>query len=79
MTELKLASPDRLQILLEFRAAVDCPADPALAAGTLPAGSTSVSAKPGPHAIESQPVRLGANFLRPERRSDDGQTILNVA
>jgi hypothetical protein len=43
MTELKLASPDRLQILLEFRAAVDCPADPALAAGTLPAGSTSVS------------------------------------
>jgi hypothetical protein len=47
--------------------------------GRLPACSTSVSARPGRRAIKSQSVGLSANFLRSERRSDDGQTILKVA
>jgi hypothetical protein len=41
--------------------------------------SISATAASNRRAIESQSVRLSANFLRPERRSDDGQTILKVA
>jgi hypothetical protein len=33
-------------------------------------------AAPDRRVIESQSVRLSANFLRPERRSTDGQVIL---
>jgi hypothetical protein len=40
--------------------------------------STNVPATPDRRAIESQSVRLGASFLRPERRSDDGQMILKA-
>jgi hypothetical protein len=41
-----------------------------------PGCSTRAFAAPDRRVIESQPVRLSANFLRPERRSTDGQVIL---
>jgi hypothetical protein len=41
-----------------------------------PGCSTRAFAAPDRRVIESQPVRLSANSLRPERRSTDGQVIL---
>jgi hypothetical protein len=41
-----------------------------------PGCSTRAFAAPDRRVIESQSVRLSANFLRPERRSTDGQVIL---
>ena len=40
--------------------------------------STTAFAAPDRRVIESQSVRLSANFLRPERRSTDGQVILKA-
>ena len=41
-----------------------------------PACSTHTTHEPGRAVIRNQSVRLSANYLCPERRSDDGQTIL---
>jgi len=43
-----------------------------------PGCSTTAFAAPDRRVIESQSVRLSANFLRPERRSTDGQVILKA-
>ena len=43
-----------------------------------PGCSTRAFAAPDRRVIESQSVRLSANFLRPERRSTDGQVILKA-
>ena len=52
-------------------------ADEACARGRHDPGcSTRAFAAPDRRVIESQSVRLSANFLRPERRSTDGQVIL---
>jgi hypothetical protein len=42
-----------------------------------PACSNGLTDHGGHRVIESQSVRLTAKFLRPERRSDDGQAILD--
>ena len=87
MVESRLAVPDDAAGPLSLRHRLDAPvlvhaarpADAVPTAGETSACSTSVSRTPDPHAIESQSVRLSANFLRPERRSDDGQMILKGA
>jgi hypothetical protein len=43
-----------------------------------PGCSTTAFAAPDRRVIESQSVRLSANFPRPERRSTDGQVILKA-
>jgi hypothetical protein len=87
MVESRLAVPDDAAGLLSLRHRLDAPvlvlaarpADAVPTAGETSACSTSVSRTPDPQAIESQPVRLSANFLVPERQSDDGQRILKGA
>jgi hypothetical protein len=78
--------PRRRRRLLSLRHRLDAPvlvhaarpADPVPTAGETSACSTSISRTSDRHAIESQSVPLSASFTRPERRSDDGQTILKV-
>src|ERR1700733_8004259 len=52
------------------------PANPCARGRHDPVCSTRAFAAPDRRVIESQSVWLSANFLRPERRSTDGQVIL---
>jgi hypothetical protein len=84
------AAPRHGRPALTALTALDGPAGPGTSRGQDPvlsqsicrdrsrACSTCAYATSNRRAIESQSVRLSANSLRPERRSDDGQMILQV-